>query len=553
MDTEKDTVQFSSQISEKIWGHRFRAGQRGPEYTLEFLNIMAGTKYQFGQSYYERKRMEEFRKFVFEGAKEGAPKKDGTISHVTFEDEYKKEIQNHLGIDHSQLDDLQMFFKNLAIQMTTPTGKMLDRSWYATMLFPLHESLLFFELRQDKTKDKASFERNFFARGGELYYLMITFGTQEDLELRRSIEQRLREIMQQNESITGVVDKIREKIDEEYGANIENKKPRNPAVLIKDPSLSDIFNNYEKREYPYLPDHHLKLYSDFAKELDSLLKLKIDLYELFGLLTSLICFQLHRYMIYQAEKTNSQKNYYFIDCLDGHDPHIKRLAQDAFSRHETSIQKRFDSFTDLDIEQLLPEDKAIEMLKRWKEDARNSTADKDEKRYEKFFEDIKYTSVRDVKKKALIKVIETPDEQQAIKMLKLKIKEFSRDELKTKQLPITRTLARDGGFIALGVGVRGRYVLSDNFLCSLVYATLGDRKQMDFHEFMQELFDHSNIVIGTEEAKSSGIYEREGVNLRYFQHNENKLRQKLKQNGLLQEYSDATALITNPYKVGGDY
>ncbi|MCM3364225.1 hypothetical protein ACTQ5K_08770 [Niallia sp. Sow4_A1] len=553
MEAAKENIQFSSQISEKIWGHRFKDGQRGPEYTLEFLNIMAGTEYEFGNKYYARKKMEEFRKFVFEGSKEGAKTKDDSSNYVEFDEKRKKDIIDDLGIDSSELEDLQSFFKNLTVQMTTSSGKMLNRSWYATMLFPLHESLLYFELRTNKQSKKTAFERNFFARGGELYYLMITYGTENDIELRKKIESRLKSIMRQNKSITGVVDRICENLGDDY--KIDLKHPQNPATLIKDPSLEGIIPNYKTREYPKLPDNNLEIYHHFAVELNALLQLDIDLYELFGLLTSLICFQLHRYMLYQAEKESEQQNIYFIDCLDGQDSHVKRLAQDSHSKHETSIQKRFDAYTEVRLSKLLPEETAVEKLREWKEKAGQSQAKKEEDRYEEFLKQIEYKSVHGTKKKALIQAIQNPDEQQAIKMLKLKIIEFSRDELAKKQLPITRTLARDGGFITTGPGVRARYVLSDQFLCSLVYATLEQAEKMDFHDFMVELYERYNIVIGTEEAKRSGLYEREGVNLRSFENNEKKLRQKLKQNGLLQEYSDATALIRNPYmaKEGGVY
>lgn len=549
----KVDVQFSSQISEKIWGHRFKDGQRGPEYTLEFLNIMAGTDYEFGNKFYARKKMEEFRKFVFEGSKEGSNSKDDISNYVKFDTNRKKDIINDLGIDFSDLEDLQSFFKNLTVQMTTSTGKMLNRSWYATMLFPLHESLLFFELRTNKQTKKTAFERNFFARGGELYYLMITYGTETDIELRKKIEARMKMIMRHNKSITGVVDRICEKLGDDYQVDLAN--PQNPATLIKDPSLEGIISNYESREYPNLPNNDLEIYHHFAKELNALLQLDIDLYELFGLLTSLICFQLHRYMLFQAEKENEEQNIYFIDCLDGQDSHVKRLAQDSHSKHETAIQKRFDSFTEARLNKLLPDDTAIEKLREWKGLARESQSKKEEDKYEAFLTDIEYKSVHSTKKKALIQAIKTPDEQQAIKMLKLKIIDFSREELTKKQLPITRTLARDGGFIITGPGIRTRYVLSDQFLCSLVYATLEEADKMDFHDFMKALYEKFNIVIGTEEAKRSGLYEREGVNLRSFENNEKKLRQKLKQNGLLQEYSDATALIRNPYMVkeGGVY
>lgn len=547
-----DKVKFSSQLAENIWGHRFKDGQRGNEYTLEFLNVMAGTDYKLGAHYYSRKKMTNFRSFVFEGSKEGAKNKDGSHNFVEFSNVEKEKLIQTLGIDEADLGDLQQFFRNLKIQITTPSGKEADRSWYASMLFPLHESLLFFELRTNKKTNSIAFERNFFARGGELYYLMLTYGTKDNLQLREEIELRLRDIMRQNKSVTDIVDRICENLDD---YSIKDKRNQNVAPLIKDKSLEGIISGWQEKEYPSLPieTESFTLFKDFAIELHALLHLDIDLYEMFSLLTSMISFQIHRYMIYRAEETNNVKNHYFFDCLDGQDIHIKRLAQDSYNAHERSVRESFESFMNEHLQGLIPKGHEIELLKKWKVAAKNSSEKKEIDRYEQFLIDINFNSAHAPKKKSLISAIEIIDENQAIKTLKNKIVNYSLDELTKKQLPIIRTLARDGGFVAMGTGIRSRYILTDTFLSSLVYATLGSQEKMEFHEFMEQLFNKFDIVIGTEEAKKSGIYEKEGVNLKYFHNNEKKLRQKLKQNGLLQEYSDATALIQNPYyRVGGN-
>ena len=77
----------------------------------------------------------------------------------------------------------------------TPMGKPVDRSWYAQMMYPLHESLLFSEVRVNRDKGNSkkltiNYERNFFARGGELYFLMLHYGTVDKPELRVNIEKK---------------------------------------------------------------------------------------------------------------------------------------------------------------------------------------------------------------------------------------------------------------------------------------------------------------------------------------------------------------------------
>ena len=132
-------------------------------------------------------------------------------------------------------------------------------------------------------------------------------------------------------------------------------------------------------------------------------------------------------------------------------------------------------------------------------------------------------------------------------MLKLRITELYMEDLSKSQLPIMKTLARDGQFIISGKGAKARYILNDKILSALVYATLNGEGSLPYDDFLNKLYDKFKIIIGENAAKESGLYSREGINLSHFRNNEKKMRQKLKQNGLLQEYSDATALIRNPY------
>lgn len=549
MDTKDKHTTFSTKISEKIWGHRFKSGQRGPEYTLEFLNIMAGTQYKLGAYYYDRKKMDQFRSFVFEGEKEGKRAKDGSADYVQFKQEDKEKLINELGINEQELGDLQEFFQNLSIELPKKGGKD-DRSWYAKMLFPLNEALLFFELRKDKDSkgEGVPFSRNFFGRGGELYYLMLTYGTRNRPELRESIEEKLRKLLTTNQNIQSIIGRICIALEETYIADYEN--PNNPATLIKHEDIGKYFTDYEKKEYPSLPSDDLPLYDEMADEINALLGLQIDIYEMFSLLTSLICFQLYRYTIYQAEQISGENIQFVIDCMEGQEPNIKRLAHHAFKDHERIIRESFDSFTDKHIEKVVPEGNAHEMLTHWRDDAKSS---KDKNTYSLFLHDIGYHQAQARTKNELIRAIEISDDEQALKLLRRKIKEISRNELNKGQFPIVRTLGRDGGFLLYGTGIQGRYVMSDTFLTSLVYSVLVDRSEMDFNQFMDELYKKYNIIIGPNEARISGLHEREGINLRIYTNNETRLRMKLKKNGLLHEYSDATALIYNPYRENGGY
>ncbi|TCI43399.1 hypothetical protein EVJ27_10555 [Exiguobacterium sp. SH3S2] len=538
---EQEETFFSSKIGEKIWGHRFKEGQRGPEYTLEFLNVFAGTQFSLQRKHYNRRKMIEFRQFVYEGEKEGSK------GHIAiFEDEKKEVIRDRLGINEKQFEDLQTFFKNLTIPLTTPMGKPVDRSWYAQMIYPLHESLLFSEVRVNRDKGKTSnysisYERNFFARGGELYYLMLHYGTLNNASLRMSIEENMKNLLSTSSGLITVISQINEAFAEYSTSSIEL-----PAPLFEEAKLEEIFRGKDIAEYPKLPQTDLPLYTEFAHELDSLLKLKIDVYEMFDILTSLITFQLHRYMIHQAEQIVQEKTHYFIDCFEGQNKSIKFLAQDSYRIHEGVVGEAYKTFVEKRVAEVFPEDKAEDKIRVWKQGFDDSQKTK-VAGYASFFDDLNLNSLHAPKKKKLIEALETSNLDKAKKMLKLRIVELYMEDLSKSQLPIMKTLARDGQFIISGKGSKARYVLHDNILSALVYATLDGEITLPYDDFLQRLYEKYQIIIGENAAKVSGLYSKEGINLSHFRNNEKKMRQKLKQNGLLQEYSDATALIRNPY------
>lgn len=536
---ETENINFSSKIGEKIWGHRFKDGQRGPEYTLEFLNVFAGTGFNLNKKYYNRRKMIEFRQFVYEGEKEGAK------GHTAlFEEKNKEKIINNLGVNKKQLEDLQVFFKNLTIPLMTPMGKPVDRSWYAQMMYPLHESLLFSEVRVNRDKGNSknltiNYERNFFARGGELYFLMLHYGTLNTPELRTNIEKNMKNLLSSSNGVIAVVDQINEALNE-YSTGEQ------PAPLIKDKELADIITGWEKNDYPTLPNTDLVLYKEFAEELNALLMLNIDIYEMFDILTSLITFQLHRYMIFQSEQIIGETSNYFIDCLEGQNKSIKFLAQDSYRIHETIVREAYKTFVQDRVEEVFSEEKAEEKISSWREKINSSEKDK-VKGYSEFFNELELDNLQATKKKKLIEALETEDTNDAKKLLRLRIVELYMEDLSKTQVPIMKTLARDGQFIVSGKGSKARYVLHDNVLSALVYATLNGQNNLPYDDFLNELFQKYRIIIGEDAAKSSGLYSKEGINLTHFRSNEKKMRQKLKQNGLLQEYSDATALVTNPY------
>lgn len=516
MDEVKDIVNFSSKISERIWGHRFVADQRGPEYVLEFLNVLAGTEYSFEQSHYYRKKQENLRKFIFEGSKEGS-KRDKAKLDVVFQEALKNKIQE------DKIKDIQSFFRNLEVPLVNNSGQLADRSWFAKSLYPLHESLLFFELRV-KNGD-VSYERNFYARGGELYFLMIKGGTKNYPERRKYIEERFKELLNENKSIYKFVSELAE-IFEEKDEYIVTRKEF--ALVSTEGSKGN----------PVLPVKECPLYENFSEELERILKLNIDIYEMFKFLTSLISFQLLQYMLYRA--SGNQKQEFFVDCLETEEKPILKLSTESFLSNENLIKEKFDKEFNEFYSKFLSENYSERNLEFWAEN--QTTKDHPLLRM------LGLSKLSEARKKQILTVVKSCKNREDLNSrLYPVVKDMVSDQLKKSKLNIIRTLAKDGGVGGFRAGTKYRYHFSDVFLQTLVYSNLEPKKQMEFRKFLELLNDKYGIVIGDRQAINSKIYERSGLNIKYFKTNESSLRVKLKQNGLLIEYSDATAMIINPY------
>lgn len=515
-NNQKNVGQFSSQLSAKIWGHRFREGQRGPEYVLEFLNVMYGTQYKLDSHGYTRRKSENLRKFIFEGVKEGSKKDIAKL------DDLSKEKLNQLyGVDSiERVEVIREFYRNLEVPLYDGKGKEADRSWYARTLYPLHESLLFFELR--KKAGGLAYERNFFARGGELYYLMLSNGTKDNIYLKEEIEKRIQSLLTKNVSIDKITSKISEILGDEINKN----------------DLYPLKPNEKDKEYPMLPVNEHPFFIQFAEELKQLLSLNVDVYEMFKLLTSLICFQLMRYQHDRAKLDDSKDVSYFFDCLDGQNNQIMRQSINSFKESELLIKDKFESYF---INQYMDNIKSIEYVENNLSDWKSNP---------NLFLELQGLTKLTTRKKAVVKVLEGCNTYEDVtgKLLN-KVKEVVSDQLKKHQLSIVRTLCKDGGIGNFKTGTSYRYTMSDTFLQTLVFINVKPKDTMEFSEFLQTIYEKYGFIVGDTEARANGLYEKSKLNIGYYQKNVLALRNKLKMNGLLVEYSDATAMIRNPYDV----
>lgn len=122
-----------------------------------------------------------------------------------------------------------------------------------------------------------------------------------------------------------------------------------------------------------------------------------------------------------------------------------------------------------------------------------------------------------------------------------------RDGYMRHQYPIHRNLGKRIGLIAPITGANPRYVISDEILRALVLTVVPPGKEMTFEAFLECLWVKYQIAIGPREVAKLDRPEFDQLNRKLLESNEAALRERLKNNGLLEIYSDAVAIVRNRF------
>lgn len=322
---------------------------------------------------------------------------------------------------------------------------------------------------------------------------MLAHGTDKHKDRRQFIENRFRQLLTKNKIIAKVVDKITTVFEEsesyqDYSCKLRsNSQDENVPIL---PIAAQLENE--------------QLFEHFGNELESLLLLDLDIHEMFYLLTSLTCFQLARYMHERSILAPTSMTYFF-DCLDGKNKQISQLAAISFEQHESFLKAKFEDEFGRKAQEVFGSPENIEeQLPLWKEEP------------EKFFELMGLSKMRSRKEAIRRVLLKCSNADDVLGKLKSSVREVVAAQL--KQLQITRVLSRDGGLATYrrGSAMNYRYTISDSFLQMLVFTKVKPGEKMEYHDFLETLYGDYGIVIGENQAKSSGQYEKSRLNIRYF-------------------------------------
>lgn len=542
-------------LAARIWGHRLRTGQHWMEYMLEFLSVVSGFEYELGQGLSARAGEEGYRvayripkrlglrRFVFYDGREKTP--DPRDKRAA--DEVVKRLRARLPNDQQTSEELLGQLRSLLRSFSAIED---SRSWYAKSLFPVHEEFLLWEaLRKGSTKfqytgraeeltvaelDKGVefFARNFFARGGELYYLLISAGTEGDPDRRGRIAAGLRRLLTERNQTLGDFAKIINGAWSELVAGEGDQTIKGEIGWILDPDCA--------------------LYRQFAEDLDIFLDNRLDSLECLELLAHLISFHIVCYIYHRAHPASAPEGHASGSCLEACRPQmlVDLLGDEeggVIRERSAALLRRHEAWQIERVRELIGEQVRAWAAEQPDDGGLLSYLQQESERYfgrartraqEAYKERIAQLSAR-MAQGGLAR-------EDVIRGYADVVFNALSPDFRQNFLAVHGRLGRAVGLIAPRKGPRPRFALGDTLLKTLVTANLRPGETLSFGVMLERLHERYGIVVGPGEARAAGLIERLRINEEYYARNRDALLARMRRAGLVAQYSDATALVRRP-------
>lgn len=191
-------------VDEQIWGHRLYDEQLPHLTVLEFLNVLQSNldsplrEPAEGRVRYRPQHQVRLRNILFNNpyievvrTSTGSDEEKWSRWVELFRDDATEPPEHYVGSLRKSFTSFDDFARSVELLRTSAFEGHSNKRWSSRFVFPFGPAALYEDLRFD-AKDHASNDRRFFARTGELLYLMLsrsTRGAQLGQELVRRIFQ----------------------------------------------------------------------------------------------------------------------------------------------------------------------------------------------------------------------------------------------------------------------------------------------------------------------------------------------------------------------------
>ena len=421
-----------------------------------------------------------------------------------------------------------------------------SRSWFAKSLFPAHDALLFWEATRKGVKDRRDDleaevgkppheldedirfdQRNFFARGGELYYLVLSAGTEGAPQLRTDIEEGFRSLLFERNKAIG-----------ELATLVDDAWTR---LLDQDAESS------KRRDLGWIPRQEAPLFRQVALDVRAVLQAQLEPFETLDLLAHLVCFHLALY-IYSTAGETEKPGPFLIDSIGVRGAPLRQVSATLLKQQEASILGKAIDYARAEV-------------RSFADDLDTDGLAFSEDLHHRAFEHFGIRSLRKTTREAfeqktfhtLQAQLEQGDltrDQFVEQYCEALIQELLLTDFRKNFLGVHLKLGKAVGFVAPHKGPSARFVIGDTLLQALAITACQkgaepyEVHEITFDDFLRTLHERYGVVVGEREARASGLFHEQRINAEAYSSNRDALLDRLIKAGYAREFSDATAVVS---------
>lgn len=494
-------------VDEAIWGHRLYDEQTPWLCFMEFLNILYAENLENRAltepngknklAYISQYKL-YLRNILFNNPKIESIQKDyKDNSDEAWNQWFEVMDRGNAGIANADFTYLKKRFSSFEhfflivkfLKETTIEGEN-NKRWSSQFVFPYGPDCLYEDLR---VKDESvTSDRRFFARTGELLYLMLA---------RSNKESNLLEYFQKT-----ILDP-------------NNKYNRLVAALESPNSLG----SSNERTGAYLPYENLREYEELANDWLSLMSRNIPNYDILPHLVNMMGLHLIIYSLNRAKEVLNEKDplIFIIEIISPKKNIIRNLSSDSLIENNKLSGRAVEAYI-----------RNITESEEWKTDLDIFEAKSILMR--------DYEWPREGKEESGFK----EDKQNSVKQLIDSFVEKALIRHKQHGEKFHNTWSKEIGLASRRGTKKLRYAPQDSLIKSLVICLVSNR--MEFQEFLEVLYKRYGFIIGDKQAHS--VMKEGRADLEAFAENAKRLEQRLASMGLLRRLSDACAYVENPFR-----
>lgn len=497
-------IEVDMLVDEEIWGHRIYNEQTPWLCFLEFLSVLY-SEYDLDRAFkeiepnslgYIPQHRLYLRNILFNSPRLVAVMKETNNDEGRWQRwfQYMKDDCAGLGSGtdfhylKKRFDKFSDFVKVVDFLRSTAIEGDSNKRWSSKFVFPYGPACLYEDLKVSQ-RDTVTNDRRFFARTGELLYLMLC-RSGKGQELLEYFEPML----------------------------FKEHNKWNRIVKALQPDGDQEPFQQKKREGAYLPVGTRGEYQNLADDWLHILRCAMPGYDALPHMVTIMGLHIILYILNQAREVLQRPSITFVLEIIGPDKNsVHQLAIKSFRENNRLTQQAIGAYIDQKI-----------ASSQWQAVVSSNDI---ESSITLFTEDFAWEGVKEIDRKKTVEQI---------------ISGFKEDTFRRHQQHLEKVHGTWGGAIGLSSRRNSRntrYTPKDILLRTLVLCTVSDR--MEFQEFLQTLYDKYGFIIGSKQALM--YFDAKKAEQDDFSMNEKRLEDRLASQGLLKRLSDACAYVENPF------